>query len=140
MIAITQFTVMLLSAMVPSELDIKIAIALAEAEVKVKIKSPNSNSPNTYSYFRQQSINTGVPLVVWIGQSEQFVPDCLTCRVSSFDDGPKIGVVIGIPRDGKLWRVQDIEGSPTITQIQKVIRNQISPKPILQGVICVGRS
>lgn len=73
---------------------------------------------DAYADAKSQALRERKPLVVFVGQRERPVPNCVTCSVETFAGFRGVGVVIGIPTDGEMVRAHDLLDLPSVEAIR----------------------
>ncbi|MGL6096573.1 MAG: hypothetical protein ACRC7O_12350 [Fimbriiglobus sp.] len=97
----------------PAAVRARAALAIAFADAGAK--------PLTYADLHAKAVRDGTPLVVWVGQPARPVAGCLTVRNDRFPGADAVAVVVGVPGNGALRRI-DLPGTPTEAAIRSAVR------------------
>lgn len=91
----------------------------AKAALALAFAQPTC-TPSTYAKHYAQALKENRPLVVFVGQPTRLVKNTVCLACDSFAELPSPGVVIGLPAEGTLRRV-DLPGRPSEEQIREAI-------------------
>jgi hypothetical protein len=82
-----------------------------------------------YDAAFEQALDLGVPLVVFVGNApHRPIKGCLTCRINYKGEFPADGIVVGVPCQGGLSRI-DLKASAEDSDILRAIRDYRCPVP-----------
>ncbi len=82
--------------------------------------------PAGYAEAYTRAVQTGRPLVVFVGQPVRELPGCVCVGAGSFPGAAKEAVVIGLPAGGGLRRL-DLPGRPSPEAVRAVLASRPAP-------------
>ena len=120
MSAILIASVLMSAPVEPEVLRARAALALAFAPAKP-----------SYAASYQRAVDEAKPLVVFVRQPATAVPGCITVVVEAFPDVVAPAVVVGVPAESGLKRI-DLPGLPTAEAI-RAATGRTGAGPLLPG-------
>lgn len=100
---------------------------------------PPKPCPSNYDQARYDSLSNDKVLVVFVGALRREIHNFITISEESFDDIKTPRIIIGVPFNGKLYRIEpDLPVNSTDEQIYEAIRrfNGIGPYNKVERFLC----